>query len=240
MTHLVEAVAAHGGSACSLATGSAFGRGYADGEPELGRLGPWRAGMPVRAVRAKRTPDGRDAGLPGWCSAMPLELEPLPDDRLRRAAHRRGVAASLAGPIGLVDQLQPRVRPRRRRSFGVFLVHRDHPYRVRFETQWAWFTYFFNALVARASCCSTCPHSRRSTPRGGSGFLDWLENRGLPTIATGSYYVKSFRPIGEVPAILAPLQRGDLLRLCFKPPCARSRGEGDSRSGESRVRQHQS
>ena len=49
---------------------------------------------------------------------------------------------------------------------------------------------------------------------------DWLESRGLPAIATGSYYVKSFRPIGEVPASLAPLKRGELVRLCFKPPLA--------------------
>jgi hypothetical protein len=46
----------------------------------------------------------------------------------------------------------------------------------------------------------------------------WLESRRLPVIDTGSYYVKSFRPIGEVPAMLAPLRRDDLVRLCFKPP----------------------
>jgi hypothetical protein len=44
--------------------------------------------------------------------------------------------------------------------------------------------------------------------------------RGLPATATGSYYVKSFRPIGEVPASLAPLKRDNLIRLCFKPPFA--------------------
>ena len=49
---------------------------------------------------------------------------------------------------------------------------------------------------------------------------EWLERRDLPAIATGSYYVKSFRPIGEVPESLAPLKRGNLVRLCFKPPFA--------------------
>jgi hypothetical protein len=49
---------------------------------------------------------------------------------------------------------------------------------------------------------------------------EWLELRGLPAIATGSYYVKSFRPIGELPASAAPLTRGDLFRLSFKPPFA--------------------
>jgi hypothetical protein len=105
-------------------------------------------------------------------------------------------------------------------QLGVFLIHRDHPFRKRFETQWNWFTYFFNALAARAfmlldlPCLEAVDEARRSWVR------DWLERRGLPAIDTGTYYVKSFRPIGEVPERLAPLKRGDLVRLCFKPPDA--------------------
>lgn len=39
-----------------------------------------------------------------------------------------------------------------------------------------------------------------------------------PGVETGSYYVKSFRVQGELPEHLAPLKRGDVVRLCFKPP----------------------
>jgi hypothetical protein len=48
----------------------------------------------------------------------------------------------------------------------------------------------------------------------------WLGERGLPAVPTGSYYVRSFRPVGEVPGQLAPLTRDGVVRLCFKPPQA--------------------
>jgi hypothetical protein len=105
-------------------------------------------------------------------------------------------------------------------QLGVFLVHRDHPFRIRFDTQWTWFTYFFNALAARAFMLLDLPSLEAIDARRRSWVHECLERRGLPAIATGSYYVKSFRPIGDIPAILAPLQRGELVRLCFKPPLA--------------------
>ena len=40
---------------------------------------------------------------------------------------------------------------------------------------------------------------------------------GLPVVETGSYYVKAFRALGALPQRLAPLGRGDVVRLCFKP-----------------------
>ena len=45
-----------------------------------------------------------------------------------------------------------------------------------------------------------------------------LETRDLSVVESGSHHVKSLRPIGEVPEGLAPRGRGDLVRLCFKPP----------------------
>jgi hypothetical protein len=105
-------------------------------------------------------------------------------------------------------------------QLGVFLVHRNHPYRARFHTQWAWFTYFFNALAARAfmlldlSALEVVDVARRAWVR------DWVVSRGLPLVETGSYYVKAFRPIGVVPEAYNPLVRGDVLRLCLKPPVA--------------------
>jgi hypothetical protein len=46
----------------------------------------------------------------------------------------------------------------------------------------------------------------------------WLRSNGLPTVEKGSYYVKSFRSGGAVPAGLDALYRGGIVRLCFKPP----------------------
>ncbi len=102
-------------------------------------------------------------------------------------------------------------------QLGVFLVHRNHPYRSRFETQWSWFTYFFNALAARAFMLLDLPALEAIDAQRRTWVNEWIESRGLPSIETGSYYVKSFRPIGKVPVTLAPLLRNDLVRLCFKP-----------------------
>ena len=103
-------------------------------------------------------------------------------------------------------------------QLGVFLVHRDHAFRRLYETQWAWFTYFFNAMAARAFMLLDLPALEEVDTRRRAWVRDWLDARGLPAIDSGSYYVKSFRPIGDVPAPLASLQRGDRVRLCFKPP----------------------
>ncbi|MGP0069629.1 MAG: hypothetical protein ACLQGP_39265 [Isosphaeraceae bacterium] len=240
MTHLVEAVAAHG-RVC-LFPGDWFG--FRVGVTQTANLN-WDASgrgelacLCVPSVRnGHLTEEMLDflGGAPQCLLNLNLYPTIASDERrvvaesLRPLLDRSVLSISFSRGFGLTAS-----------QLGVFLVHRDHPYRVRFETQWAWFTYFFNALVARAFMLLDLPALEAVDAQRRIWVLDWLENRGLPTIATGSYYVKSFRPIGEVPAILAPLQRGDLLRLCFKPPCARSRGEGDSRSGESQVRQHQS
>jgi hypothetical protein len=45
-----------------------------------------------------------------------------------------------------------------------------------------------------------------------------LIERGLPVTATGSYYVKSFSVNEQLPEKLKPLQRDNIVRLCFKPP----------------------
>jgi hypothetical protein len=103
-------------------------------------------------------------------------------------------------------------------QLGVFLLHREHPYVRRFREQWSWYTYFFNALaadtflrvdLAELECVD---EARRRWVAG------WLETHGLPSIATGSYYVKAFRVPGAIPAPLQPLTRDGLVRLCFKPP----------------------
>ena len=103
-------------------------------------------------------------------------------------------------------------------QLGVFLVHRDHPYRTRFAQQWNWFTFFFNALAARAFMLLDVGELGRVDEARRTWVGQWLEQHDLPAMPTGSYYVKSFRPIGPLPDHLTPLCRDGIVRLCFKPP----------------------
>ncbi len=103
-------------------------------------------------------------------------------------------------------------------QLGVFLVHRDHPYVDRFREQWSWFTYFFNSLAARAFLRLNLVELQTVDDARRTWVARWLEDHGLPSISTGSYYVKSFALCGDVPVPLRPLTRDGLVRLCFKPP----------------------
>ncbi|MBI5514316.1 MAG: hypothetical protein HY909_11140 [Deltaproteobacteria bacterium] len=102
-------------------------------------------------------------------------------------------------------------------QLGVLLVPRRHPWRALYEVQWRWFTYFHNALAARAflaldeGALAAVDRARREA------VGRWLAERGLPVVSTGSYYVRSFRPEGELPEHLSPLYRYGVLRLCMKP-----------------------
>ena len=103
-------------------------------------------------------------------------------------------------------------------QLGVALVHRDHPFRHAYATQWNWLTYFFNGIAARAfmvldiEALSQVDASRRHW------VSSWLRRNGLPAVETGSYYVKTFRTSGTAPAGLQALHRDGIVRLCFKPP----------------------
>jgi hypothetical protein len=103
-------------------------------------------------------------------------------------------------------------------QLGVFLMHREHPYVRRFCEQWCWFTYFFNALAASTFLRLDLAEMQAIDEARRTWVAQWLEDRGLPSIPTGSYYVKSFTVPGAVPAALEPLTRHGLVRLCFKPP----------------------
>lgn len=103
-------------------------------------------------------------------------------------------------------------------QLGVALVHRDHPLRARFATPWAWHTYFYNAIAARAFLALDLAEVAAVDEARRRWVAAWLEARGLPAVASGSYYVRSFRVDGPVPDRLAPLARDGLVRLCFKPP----------------------
>lgn len=103
-------------------------------------------------------------------------------------------------------------------QLGVFLVRRDHPYVRQFVDQWSWFTYFYNAIAARTFLRIDLADLQRVDEARRIWVADWLKSRGLPAVATGSYYVKSFRLTAAAPASLQPLVRDGLVRLCFRPP----------------------
>jgi hypothetical protein len=135
------------------------------------------------------------------------------------AAERQQVAAQLADllPRSVLSISFSRGFGLTASQLGVFLVHRDHPYRRRFAAQWSWFTYFFNAVAARAFLALHEEQRQLVDDQRRQYVIEWLDRHGLPVVASGSYYVKSFR-VAEAPPALEPLRRGDLIRLCFKPP----------------------
>ena len=103
-------------------------------------------------------------------------------------------------------------------QLGVLLVPDDHPWLARLETQWSWFTYFYNAIAARAFLALDLDEVSRGDDARRVWVDRWLRERDLPSLSTGSYYVRSFRPEGALPSHLAPLSRDGVVRLCFKPP----------------------
>jgi hypothetical protein len=103
-------------------------------------------------------------------------------------------------------------------QLGVALVSRNHPYRRRFAAVWEWLTYFHNALAARAFQALDLTQVAAVDEKRRTWVREWLSEQGLPAVATGSYYVKVFRPAEGVPERLRPLGRDGLVRLCFKPP----------------------
>lgn len=105
-------------------------------------------------------------------------------------------------------------------QLGVALVHRDHPLRAGYASQWEWLTYFHNAIAARAFLSLDLGQVAAVDTARRGWVRDWLQARGLPAIESGSYYVKSFRVDDAVPATLRPLARDGVVRLCLKPPHA--------------------
>ncbi len=218
MTHLVEAVAAR--ARVSLFPGDWFGfRVGATHPANIAWDASGRGDLACLCIPSVRNGHLTDEML-SFLEAAPklllnLNLYPtlVPDERrevaeaLRPMLDRAVLSISFSRGFGLTAS-----------QLGVLLVHRNHPYRARFETQWSWFTYFFNAIAARAFMLLDLSALEAVDARRRDWVRTALENWGLPVVETGSYYVKAFRPIGELPEVFRPLMRGDLVRLCFKPP----------------------
>lgn len=103
-------------------------------------------------------------------------------------------------------------------QLGIILIHRQHPLRKRFDTQWRWFSYYFNAIAAQAYMALDLAELKTVDQQRRQWVHNWLHERELPIVESGSYYIKSFHPQGSIPERLAPLIRDNILRLCFKPP----------------------
>lgn len=220
MTHLVEAIAAredvclYPGDWHGFRVGSTQGARIRWTEESRGGL----ACLCIPSVRNGHLTEEM-AGFLEDAAVCLLNLNLFPT---LRAAERREVAARLAGvlPKSVLSISFSRGFGLTASQLGVFLVHRDHPYRRRFAAQWNWFTYFHNALAARAflalseECRAVVDEQRRQW------VADWLGQHELPVVESGSYYVKSFRIDGSVLPALEPLRRGAVVRLCFKPPQA--------------------
>ncbi len=217
MTHLVEAVASREevclfpGDWHGFRVGSTHQARIRWTEESRGRL----ACLCIPSVRNGHLTEEM-AGFLEEAAVCLLNLNLFPT---LEAAERREVASRLACvlPKSVLSISFSRGFGLTASQLGVFLVHRDHPYQRRFATQWNWFTYFHNALAARAFLALD-EERRAAVDEQRRGWVtDWLRRHGLPVVESGSYYVKSFR-VGPVPASLEPLRRGEVVRLCFKPP----------------------
>ncbi len=218
MTHVVEAIA--GTRPVHLYPGDWYG--FLVGCTQTERI-HWRA-RGSAALTCLCVPSVRnghiDADMVEFLSGgdaclLNLNLYPtmVPDDRAQAARAllpvlpRALLSISFSRGFGLTAS-----------QLGVMLVHRDHPLRQEFETQWSWLTYFHNRLAADAFMALDRDALRKTDEARRAWVHASLRERGLPVVETGTYYVKSFRIDGELPDAYAPLRRGDVVRLCFKPP----------------------
>jgi hypothetical protein len=218
MTHLVEAVACR--EEVCLYPGD--WHGFRVGCTHLERL-RWESRAAGR-LACLCVPSVRNGHLTGemlefldGAGACLLNLNLFPT---LEAGERRGSAEALAGVLGksILSISFSRGFGLTASQLGVALVPRDHPYRRRYETAWEWLTYFHNALAARAFLALDLPQLEALDAERRAWVASWLRERGLPALATGSYYVRSFRCVGEATEPLAPLTRDGMVRLCFKPP----------------------
>jgi hypothetical protein len=218
MAHLVEAVAAR--EPVAVFPGDWFG--FAVGATHPNRI-EWRTDAGGR-LACLCVPSVRNGHLTGEMldflesgSACLLNLNLFPTlARTERASAAGGLRPLLDKAVLSISF--SRGFGMTASQLGVFLVHKEHPYVRRFGEQWMWFTYFYNALAARTFLGVDLVELEAVDEARRAWVGQWLETHRLPSVRTGSYYVKAFTVGGEVPAALQPLTRDGIVRLCFKPP----------------------
>jgi hypothetical protein len=220
MTHIVEAVAARGpvrlfpGDWFGFSVGATQHEGIAWDRASAGAL----ACLCVPSVRNGHVTDEMLAFLDDAAACLlNLNLYPtLPS--AERAAVARALSPVL--PKSIVSISFSRGFGLTASQLGVVLVHREHPLLARLRTQWEWFSYFYNAIAARAFMALSLEEVAQVDERRRLWVNEWLRARELPVLESGSYYVRAFRAEGALPAHFAPLVRDEVVRLCFKPPIA--------------------
>lgn len=218
MAHVVEAVA--GAGRVALYPGDWYG--FRVGSARQDAIAWTTAGtgdlacLCVPSVRNGHVTEEMAAFLAGGDAAL-LNLNLFPT---LPAAERRAVAERLTEvlPRALLSISFSRGFGLTASQLGVLLVPDDHPLLRRFETQWNWFTYFYNALAARAFLALDLAEVGAVDDARRAWVKSWLVARDLPALDSGSYYVRSFRAEGALAPHLAPLARDGVVRLCFKPP----------------------
>jgi hypothetical protein len=218
MTHVIEAVAARG-RVC-LFPGDWFG--FRVGNTQTDRIVWDSAGdgdlacLCVPSVRNGHFTDDMLRFLSGAPACL-LNINLYPT----LSPHERSLVAGQLLPVlprAIVSISFSRGFGLTASQLGVVLVPPDHPLRSRYESQWQWLTYFHNALAARAFLAFDLAEQHSVDRARAAWVRAWLEQHDLPAVATGSYYVKAFHLNESAPEWLAPLRRGELIRLCFKPP----------------------
>lgn len=217
MAHVVEAVATTG--RVTVFPGDWFGFRVGSARPDAiawSAAGGGLGCLCVPSVRNGHITEDMAAFLEaGEAALLNLNLFPtLP------VAERHAVAERLAPtlPRALLSISFSRGFGLTASQLGVLLAPADHPLVQRFETQWNWFTYFHNALAARAFLALDLGELAAIDDARRGWVRSWLTDRGLPALDTGSYYVRAFRAEGRVADHLAPLCRDGVIRMCFKPP----------------------
>lgn len=217
MTHLVEAVASHGtvrlypGDWYGFLVGSTHDDAITFDASTIGDL----ACLCVPSVRNGHV----TAEMLGFLQRSPVQLlnlnlfPTLPD--AERAAVARALRPVL--PSALLSISFSRGFGLTASQLGALLVPPGHPWATRYDRQWDWYSYFFNAIAARAFLAIDADATARVDAERRAWTSAWLAERGLPDTITGSYYVRSFRVQGTPAAHLRPLVRDGVLRCCLKP-----------------------
>jgi hypothetical protein len=222
MTHVVDAVASR--EPVSLFPGDWYGFLVGSSQPQSVRWdADGRGALACLCLPSVRNGHLTDAMVEflGNADACLLNINLFPT---LAADERRAVASAVSPVLGksLLSVSFSRGFGLTASQLGVLLVPRDHPYRRRFQRQFDWLTFFHNAIAARAFMAMDVAELQRVDASRRAWVAAWLADRGLPAVATGTYYVKSFRPeaAAVVPDFLRPLVRDGVVRLCIKPPQA--------------------
>lgn len=217
MTHIVDA--ANDGPGSAVYPGDWYG--FAAGALHPGRVD--RAARPGRRLACLCVPSVRNGHLThemlrflgeAECCLLNINLFPTLE-----AAERHAIGKALASVLekSIISVSFSRGFGLTASQLGVILIHRDHPWRKLHHERWSWLTYFYNAIAAHAFMGLDVDEIAAVDTVRRKSVSECLKALGLPVVHSGSYYVKSFRPEGEVAPHLRPLSREGLVRLCFKP-----------------------